>query len=239
MAETKREVWVVVDESGSPLNAGVWAKEALEFKPLNSVRYVPAVPAPSDQAQSSGVERAVEGDPWEVLAKYASETTCNIQPSWHGEKHGWSVDMMYDDEVQRGGGYGPTLNAAARSLCERLCLPVAPVESPAVIDAWKAANGYDDLLAAYAAAQDKVVELQAQLAEAGNAQAEWVAVHGSELESGSAYWVIWEGTLQEVPWVWYDDDGGGWAVPGDNEHVSADHTELCMLVAPPSAPEGT
>jgi hypothetical protein len=62
---------------------------------------------------------------------------------------------MYDDEVQRGGGYGPTLNAAARSLCERLCLPVAPVASPA--------------------------------AEAGKAQAEWIAVSERLPEPGEPH----------------------------------------------------
>jgi hypothetical protein len=91
--------------------------------PLDAVQGVKSIAQALADIEAATEARAVA--PWEALAKYASETTSNIQPSWHGEKHGWTIDMICEP-TQHGGGYGPTIDAAARSLCEHLGLSLSP-----------------------------------------------------------------------------------------------------------------
>lgn len=66
---------------------------------------------------------------------------------------------------------------------------------------------------------------------------QWVSVAEAELESGAAYWVLWEGVVQDVPWVWNEgDETSGWLIPGDDEQLGELRVDLCMRVALPPPP---
>jgi len=76
MSDVKREVWVVEEPDGTPLGAHVFSGDAVEYRPANSVRYVPA---------ESSKESA--GQAWVPVADGLPDSDVNL--ALIHEAHGW------------------------------------------------------------------------------------------------------------------------------------------------------
>jgi hypothetical protein len=122
MAETKREVLVWERDDGTPYKVELSGGRDPERFQVKPARYVP-----SDQALSSGVERA---DPWEALAGWSAAAPGRM---FEADKGGAGRLLYATDQVTGGEDSGVcwSYTEAARSLCAKLGIPVAPVASPA------------------------------------------------------------------------------------------------------------
>lgn len=57
---------------------------------------------------------------WHYLMKYLSETTYDLQPSFHGIKGGWSIDVCNGDYNFIVGGYGSEISYALQNLIDNI-----------------------------------------------------------------------------------------------------------------------
>ena len=57
---------------------------------------------------------------WHYLMKYLSETTYDLQPSFHGIKGGWSIDVCNGGYNVIVGGYGLEIPEALQDLVDNI-----------------------------------------------------------------------------------------------------------------------